>query len=140
MNNLTELALSHRLLDDEQQDTTHALAQALYERGDITQALDVFRLLALCAPMRARSWFSVAVCHEALGDEERAASLYELSVEVGGDHEFVVLAAIRGAKLLCDLDEVDRASEVLDRVDDLDPSVAGQLAALRSRVAVRRAS
>lgn len=140
MNNLTELALDHRLLDDEQQDTTHALAQMLYERGDIIPALDVFRLLALCAPSRARSWFSIAACHEALGDEERAAALYELSASVGADPEFAVVAAIRGANVLCNLGELDRASALADGIEDIDESVEGQLAEVRSRIAMRRAS
>ncbi|MGZ6096719.1 MAG: hypothetical protein ACXWUG_32040, partial [Polyangiales bacterium] len=117
MTTLTQRALAETpLLDAEQQDAAHSIGQLLYENGDVSAALDVFRLVALCAPMRARSWYSIAACHEVLGDGEHAAKLYRLAVDVARDEDYASLAGIRGALIACNEGDFESAEAFLDRL------------------------
>lgn len=107
------------------QDAIYAIGRVLYDRADYTDATHMFRLLALVAPTRSRSWASLAACHEALGDAERARILYALALDVDERDNHRDVAAVYKARL--DLDAGDRevAGETLAELDrdNLDPAL-----------------
>jgi Flp pilus assembly protein TadD len=102
----------------EQCDAIFSVGRTHYDAERFSEAADIFRLLALAEPGRARSWFSLAVTHDAAGDEDRARALYELACAVPADPEYRAAAGLYLAR--CHLREGDvwSAREKLAAVDD----------------------
>ncbi len=101
----------------EDQDAIYAVGRFLYEQQQAARAAEVFRLLALVAPERCRSWTALAACHEALGDVDRARDLYRLALEVAEQDDHRATAAVYKARLDLDNDEGDAARLALETCD-----------------------
>lgn len=99
------------------QDAVYAVGRVLYERADHQRAADVFRLLALLAPMRSRSWASLAACHEALGEVERARVLYALALDVSEHDNHRPVAAAYKARLDLEVGDEEAAAATLELFD-----------------------
>lgn len=69
------------VLEDVHAETLYAAGYAYFEQGEHARAADVFRLLALARPHAPRSWIALAATHEAVGDLERALSLYGIATQ-----------------------------------------------------------
>jgi len=67
-------------LSDHEADAVYALAASRYEADDHASAADLFRLLVLRRARDVRSWMSLAMCHDAVHDYERACALYEIAI------------------------------------------------------------
>src|SRR6185436_7408871 len=101
---------------------------SFYARDDYSKAMDLFRLLVLAKPEDARGWFSLGAAHEASGDDERAAAMYEAArgAPEGERHRFEATAYL--ARLLLHRGEVDTARALalellwdLEETDELRP-------------------
>lgn len=99
------------------QDALYAVGRTLYDNAEHHRAADVFRLLALLAPMRSRSWTSLAACHEAFGDTERARVLYALALDVNEHDNHRPVAAAYKARLDLEAGDINAAIETLELFD-----------------------
>ena len=112
------LAVAEVPFGPEDADSIHAVGRALFERGDHTDAVHVFRLLALVAPTSPRSWTALASYHDVLGDVERARALYGLALGVPDHDEFRPFAAANKARLDLDAGDAEAAECALESVDN----------------------
>jgi len=118
------------------QDAIYAVGRSLYDRADHQRAADVFRLLALLAPLRSRSWASLAACHEAFGDNDRARILYALALDVREHDNHRPVAAAYKARLDLEAGDADAAAttlEVFDR-DVADAALVAMVDSLESEL------
>lgn len=120
------------------QDSIYAVGRTLYERGDYVNAAHVSRLLALVAPRRSRSWTTLAACHDALGDAERARALYGLALTVDEHDLHRPFAALHKARLDIECGELEVAELGLDQLGDVDPELAPLEADVRRRIDLAR--
>lgn len=122
--------------------TQHALVLALgtrhYAEDRFGDAADLFRLAALDRPSSSRAWFSLASCHEAVDDVQRAASLYRIAVAAPDDDGGRARARLYLARLLTQDGARHEAEAVLSEMSDdertelaADPELAGVLRTLR---------
>lgn len=110
------------------QDAIYAVGRFLYEQQQPGRAAEVFRLLALVAPERCRSWTALAACHEALSDVARARELYRLALDVAEQDDHRATAAVCKARLDLDNGDDDAARIALEGCD---PSECADREALR---------
>jgi len=99
------------------QDAVYAVGRMLYDRAEHHRAADVFRVLALLAPMRSRSWAALAACHEAFGDTERARILYALALDVNEHDNHRPVAAAYKARLDLESGDAGAAEATLELFD-----------------------
>lgn len=122
------------------QDAIYAVGRFLYEQSQHVRAAEVFRLLALLAPKRSRSWTALAACHEALGDVDRARTLYALALDVPEHDNHRPVAAVYKARLDIDAGDEDAARASLESCDLNECEVIATANDVWRRLHERRAS
>jgi tetratricopeptide (TPR) repeat protein len=137
-----ERFLSGRIptLTEEQAEALYFVGYQHYEQDQYDAAADVFRLLALVRPNRARSWLSLGAVHEAVNDFERAAALYSIAAtshEAFRDERALAFLyrarvhAVIGEKRDA-LDDVDTFFDLASH--DVEPEVVASAEQLRGRL------
>jgi tetratricopeptide (TPR) repeat protein len=113
-------------LQQREADAIYAIGHAYYARDQFGPAADLFRLLVLCRPQESRGWFSLAACHEASGDDDRAISLYEIAIAAPTGREDRLRAHVYLARMMLRLgrrnDAREHVSAILRLRDELDDS------------------
>jgi tetratricopeptide (TPR) repeat protein len=107
-------------LSDHEVELLYGIGRLHYERDQHATAMDLFRVLVLCRPNDARGWFSLAACHEAVDDDERAIALYEVAAAAPQGDEDRLRARLFLARLL---DRVGRSAEARERLADVETAL-----------------
>lgn len=103
--------------------------EALYATGHwllglarYADAAVVFRVMTVAAPNDERSWLALGACHEAVGQTDIAAALYEIGSSVAAPTVRCAVAHARALRTLgreCEAQEVaGHALEVADELAD----------------------
>jgi len=103
--------------------TPQTSVEALYATGHwllsaerFDDAAIVFRMMALAAPSDERSWLALGACHEGIGQQAIAASLYEIAGAVAAP---AIRCTIARGRSLRALGRDDEAVTSFERALDL---------------------
>ena len=121
------LATGDAPLEASHVEAVYAVGHAFFVREEHGKAIDLFRLLILCRPQDARSWFALGACHEAIGEHERAITLYEVALSAPQGRQEQLRSLVHLAKLLFAEGRLEDAEEAIEEAlrrlideDDLD--------------------
>lgn len=109
-----------------------AVGAEAYRAERYADAAAMFRTHLLARPNSARAWCLLAMCHDAVDDLDRAASLYELAAMAPERGNVTEKIAAYRARTLAALDRNDEAERVLATLDDAD--LEPELEAVRTAV------
>ncbi len=97
-----------------------ALGADAYRAERHADAAAMFRTHLLARPNSARSWYLLAMCHDAVEDLERAVTLYELAALAPDQGSVTHPVAVYRARALWALDRHEEAEQVLESLEDVD--------------------
>ena len=118
-------------LTGEEVDGLYSVGLTLYAQEHWAEASDVFRLLVLCRPREARGWIALAACHEGLGDDEQAITIYRIASAAPAAVTNRRRACLFLARLLARLGRRAEARDALENVEDADDGLDDALDELR---------
>jgi len=99
------------VLQNAEADAIYAIGHAYYAREQFQRAADLFRLLVLCRANETRGWFSLAACHEAIGDDDRAIALYRIAIAAPIGKDDRLRAHVYLARMMVRLGRKDEARD-----------------------------
>ena len=113
-----------------------------YQHSRFADAAEMFRALVLARPRSVRAWASLAMCHDAVEDFDRAASLYTIALCAPVDEGYRERATIYLSRTLYWLEQYGRAAEQLDAVGEVElvPELEDLRTELRALLDARGAS
>lgn len=122
-------------VDDAELDRLFRAGTELCRAGERSRASDVFRFVALSDPTRGEAWSALASCHEASGDLEGAAQLYEMGWLLCPADTTLGLHAARAYALLGAADDAEALlDDVLEEpLDEVHARAASAVRALLQR-------
>ena len=95
-------------------EAVYSAGHDLHARGMYRQAAAVFRIMILSAPFDERGYIALGSCHEGLGEEEIALTIYETAIETAATSAHSHVAR---ARLLAGCSQRELAEEAFDEAE-----------------------